>query len=68
MCRVEFLYLPGADVYKRQDESGLYESTFAEFAEDFINQLTLAHGVVNLHIQFLAHLADLDVYKRQCLS
>ena len=40
------------------DESGLYESSFAEFAEDFINQLTLAHGVVNLHIQFLAHLAD----------
>ena len=40
------------------DESGLYESTFAEFSEDFINQLALAHGVVNFHIQFLAHLAD----------
>ena len=40
------------------DESRLYECAFTEFAEDFVYQLAFAHGVVNLHFQFAAHLTD----------
>ena len=40
------------------DEGRLYECAFTEFAEDFVYQLAFAHGVVNLHFQFAAHLAD----------
>ena len=41
------------------DERGLYKGAFAELTEDFINQLALAHGVVDFHVQLLAHFADL---------
>ena len=63
------------------DESWLDIRTFAEFSEDFINQLAFTHCLVDfLHFQFLANLADFffalavqvvsclffeDVYKRQ---
>ena len=40
------------------DESRLYEGAFAEFAEDFVNQFALAHGIVDLHLQLTADLTD----------
>ena len=40
------------------NEGGLDVGALAELAEDFVNQLALAHGVVNLHLEFLADLAD----------
>ena len=41
------------------DESRLDIRTFAEFSEDFINQLAFTHCLVDfLHFQFLANLAD----------
>ena len=40
-------------------KSRLNVVAFAEFAEDFVNQLTLTHGVVNFHVEFLANFTNL---------
>ena len=40
------------------DECRLDEGSFTEFTEYFIYQLTLAHGVINLHLQLFTDLAD----------
>ena len=40
------------------DKGGLNERTLAEFAEDFVYQFALAHGVIDLEVELLAHLAD----------
>ena len=39
------------------DECRLNEVAFAEFTKDFVDELTFAHSVVNLHVEFLANLA-----------
>ena len=41
------------------DESGLDECALAELAENLVDEFALAHGVVNLEFQLLAHLTDL---------
>ena len=41
------------------DESRLNVVAFAEFAEDFVNQLAFTHGVVNFHVEFLANFTNL---------
>ena len=41
------------------DEGGLHEGAFAERAEDFVDELAFAHGVVYLHLQLLADVAYL---------
>ena len=41
-----------------RDESGLDVRTFAELAEDFVDELALAHRFVGFHLQFLADFPD----------
>ena len=41
------------------DEGRLYKRSFTEFAKDFVDEFTLTHGVVDLHLQLLADRADL---------
>ena len=40
------------------DERGLHESAFAKFAEYFVDEFALAHGVVDFHVERAAHLAN----------
>ncbi len=41
------------------DEGGLYERALAELAEELVDELALAHGLVDLHALFEAEGADL---------
>ena len=46
------------------DECGLDERAFAGLAEDFVNQLAFAHGLVHFHAAFFGHFAHLVLAHR----
>ena len=41
------------------DEGRLNVVSFAEFSEDFVDQLSFSHCIINFHVQFLAYFTDL---------